>query len=81
MTICSQRKMKRHIVKQKPANGKKTFFLSRISHKDRCERPESAVNGGYSVKKSADILKYFEDAFWSCNPAGMVLSGLAADRL
>jgi len=26
-------------------------------------------------------LKYFEDAFWSCTPAGMVLSGLAADRL
>jgi hypothetical protein len=36
---------------------------------------------GYSVKKPADILKYFEDAFWGCNTAGMVLSDLAADRL
>jgi len=36
---------------------------------------------GYSAKKSADILKYFEDAFWGWNIAGMVLSGLAADRL
>jgi hypothetical protein len=36
---------------------------------------------GYSVKKPADILKYFEDAFWGCNTAGMVFSGLAADRL
>jgi hypothetical protein len=36
---------------------------------------------GYSVKKPTDILKYFEDAFWSYTPAGVVLSGLAADRL
>jgi hypothetical protein len=36
---------------------------------------------GYSVKKPADILKYFAAAFWGCNTAGMVLSGLAADRL
>jgi hypothetical protein len=36
---------------------------------------------GYNVKKPTDILKYFEDAFWSRTPAGMVLSGLAADRL
>jgi hypothetical protein len=36
---------------------------------------------GYSVKKPTDILKYFEDAFWGYNTAGMVLSGLAADRL
>jgi hypothetical protein len=36
---------------------------------------------GYSVKKPTDILKYFEDAFLGCDTAGMVLSGLAADRL
>jgi hypothetical protein len=36
---------------------------------------------GYSIKKPADILKYFEDAFWGWNTAGSVLSGLAADRL
>ena len=55
--------------------------IARISHKDRCERPESAVDARNSVKKHADILKYFEDAFLRCDAAGMVLSGLVADRL
>ncbi len=32
-------------------------------------------------KRIADILKYFEESFLRCNTAGMVFSGLAADRL
>jgi hypothetical protein len=58
--------------------------LARVSHKDHCERPERAVNAGVQRQKAhryLKYLKYFEDAFWGCNPAGMVLSGLAADRL
>jgi hypothetical protein len=35
----------------------------------------------YSPKKPADTLKYFENAFEGYTPAGLMLSGLAADRL
>jgi hypothetical protein len=28
------------------------FFLARIFHKDRCERPESAVNAGLQRQKA-----------------------------
>ncbi len=55
--------------------------LARIFHKGRRERPEKAMNARNSVKRSADILKYFEESFLRCNAAGMVFSGLAADHL
>ena len=41
----------------------------------------AARPSGNSVKMSADILKYFEESFLRCDTAGMVFSGLAADRL
>jgi len=56
-------------------------FLARIFHKGRRERPENAMDARNSVKRTADILKYFEESFLRCNAAGMVFSGFAADRL
>jgi len=39
------------------------------------------MNARNSVRRSADILKYFEEPFLRCNEADMVFSGVAADRL
>jgi len=54
---------------------------TRIFHKGRRERPENAMNARNSAKRSADILKYFEESFLRCDEVVMVFSGLAADRL
>jgi len=39
------------------------------------------MNARNSAKRATDILKYFEEPFLHCDTAGMVFSGLAADRL
>ncbi len=55
--------------------------LARIFHKGRRERSENAMDARNSAKRAADILKYFEEPFFRCDTAGMMFSGLAADRL
>jgi len=66
------------------------FFLARIFHKGRRERPENAMNADSERSETFEeqrkkvrrhIVKYFEESFLRCNAAGMVFSGLIADRL
>jgi hypothetical protein len=47
--------------KRKKWTGKK--ILTRISHKDRCERPESAGNAGLQRQKARRHIEIFRGCF------------------